>query len=57
MKMTLISIRLMIYLIGFYLFVTSDFKLALFDYLWFTVFAFAYLLGFSIWKWKESEEE
>ena len=54
--MGMISIKIMIYLIGFYLFVTSDLELVLFDFLWFAVFSFAYLLGFSIWKWKESEE-
>ena len=47
------AIRLMIYAIGAYLFITSDFQPEWFDYAWFAVFSAFYVYS----GWTESEYE
>lgn len=56
MKVKINSIRVMVYLLGFYLFVTSDFEMAWFDWVWFFLFAIAYLFP-TFWGIVEPESE
>ena len=52
MKNNIISIKYMVYLIGAFLFITYDFELAYFDWVWFALFSIAFLFP----RFKEERE-